>query len=431
MPVDTQTETMPVQVGLPFEILLLVMEASTQRTISKMMRTCQALYEDGARILLSGGVSLRTENSILSFIQFLCVDPASRIPHLRFLDIASGQLHMSAADELLWLITHPALALDSLTLREAGSLLKSHLSPSELITDGDPHDTLVTAFAQLRTLRHLTVGQCDALASTLIRTICSPLKTISIDFPSDGLRNQDEAESRNPIILLAKHSLTLEEISGSNFAIRPPEVLYDAVFPSVRKLSATYDPVWTSSTLVYVSAFPNLTHLSLTFAVPDSAVRAFDDVFFPLTRVLRRRAENKLNLESNAHMSAWKKLEELEGTVTDVLALGLTCHVPMLRLAGTMLPKSLEFQHVGVVLEDTRPTALAITIAGASTFGDTMGSLFGGPSAQQLRALEVELVFSASEGDVEIQQVLVRVLQTLSTQRTFARTRTSAYHPSL
>ncbi|KAM5545140.1 hypothetical protein V8D89_001251 [Ganoderma adspersum] len=414
MPFNTQTETMPVQVGLPFEILLLVMEASPRRTIAKMMRTCHALRDDGARILLSGGVSLGTENSILSFVQFLCVDPDSRFQHLRFLEIASGELHMSAADELLWLITHPSLALDSLTLREAGSFVKSKLSPSELIPDDDPHDTLVTAFAQLKTLRHLTVGQCDALASTLITTICSPLKTISIDFPSDGPRSEDEAESRNPIVLLAKHSATLEEISGSNFAMRPPQALYDTVFPSVWKLSATYDPIWNPLTLVYISAFPNLEHLSLTFAVPSSAVRAFDDGFFPLTRVLRRRDWNKLNLESNAHMSAWKKLEEWEGTVTDVLALGLACHVPMLRLSGTILPKSPEYQHVAVVLEDTRPTGLATTLGGASMFGDTMGSLLRGPSAQQLRALEVEVVFAASEGDVDIQEVLNNVATTLT-----------------
>ena len=408
---NTQTETMPVQMRLPFDILLIIMEASPRCTTAKMMRTCHALRDAGAKLLFDGGVSLTTERRIISFVQFVRADQDSRFQRLRVLEISAGELPVWAADDLWWFITHPSLALDSLALREADSILKSHISPSEPNTGGDPYETLVIAFAQLRTIRHLTIGQCGQRASTLIRTICSPLKTISIDFPSDGRINEDEAESRNPIVLLANHAATLEEISGSNFAMRLQQVLYRAVFPSVRTIHATFDAALCPRTSAYTAAFPNLTHFCIAFV--DHAPTPRWTEFPPATRELRRRFWNHRSLEGLAPMPVWTKLEEVEGTVLDVLALGLACQVHRVRLIGTILPRSPECQCVSLILDDTLPDCLAITIAGASTFGDTMGSLLRRPSAQQLRALEVKLIFSASEGDMYIHEVLVRVLTTL------------------
>ncbi|PIL32882.1 hypothetical protein GSI_05000 [Ganoderma sinense ZZ0214-1] len=389
------------------------MEASPQRTVAKMMRTCRALRDNGARIVLGGGASLRTEDHVLSFVQFLRADPTSRIQHLRDLDIGCGELPRCTADELLWLITSPLLALDSLALRKADSLLKSNISPSELTSDGDLN-VLVTALAQLTTVRHLKVSQCDNQACTLVRTICSPLKTISVHFPSDGPRNGDEAESRNPILLLAKHSATLEEISGSHFAMLQPHIIYDEVFPCVRRLSASYDAVWCHRTRAHVHAFPNLTHLRLSFA-DRGHVGVYHDTF-PTTRALRRRIWNRESLDAVTPRPAWKKLEELRGAVTDVLALGMASHVPMLRLVGMVMPRA--FRHVSTILEDLLPTGLAIAVAGALTFQERMGTLLSGPAAQQIRELELEVVFSAAEGDMDIHAVLVRsFFMTLSRRR--------------
>ena len=390
---------------LPFDILMLIMEASPQRTIVKMMYTCHAFRDAGARILVGRGVSLTTEN-ITSFVLFMRADKGSRFQYLHVLEIASGKLPRWAANELLSLITHPSLALHSLTIRDADLMLTSKPSSSEPIPNGRP-PLLVTALAGLTTLQHLTVDQCDQRACILVRTIRSPLKAISIGFIPDSGRTGDEVENQNPIVLLSKHSETLEEISGSNFTMHSGRLPYDAVYPSVRTINATYDKDWPPSTLAYVAAFPNLSRLSLTCPLAGVERRLGDGSV--LESVLERRAWNKRSLEAHTPRRMWKDLEEVEGSVTDVLALGLGCHVRMLRLSGTpILRKAPEYQHIAAILEDTQPTGLAIAVAGASSFCDTMSNLLRNPFAQQLRTLEVELVFSPSEGDMNVQKVLVR-----------------------
>ncbi|KAI1786634.1 hypothetical protein LXA43DRAFT_1033189 [Ganoderma leucocontextum] len=401
---------------LPFDVLLLILEVAPRRTMAKMTQTCYALRDGGARFLLGGGVSLATGNSIISFVRFLRVDAVSRFQYLRVLEIARGELPPRTVDALLWLILHPLLALDSLTLREADMMLTSTPSFLEPI-HGVDRPLLLTALAGLTTLRHLTVDQCDQRACSLIRTIRSPLKTISIDFIS--IPDREEVENWNPIVLLTNHSKTLEEISGSNFAMRRRDhewpVVYDVAYRLVRTINATYDIIHYPRTVEYLAAFPNLTHLSLTAAAADSSgwrVNTFCPVHFSLA--LRRRSWNKNHQETQTPRLTWRNLEEVEGNVTDILALGLACHVPKLRLLGTILLKSLEYEHLATVLEDTRPASLAITVSDASTFVDRMGNVLKDPSAQQLRALEVELVFGPSEGDMDIQTVLNDVATTLA-----------------
>ncbi len=392
---------------LPFDILLLIIEIASLPTAAKMARTCHTLHQSGARFLLNGGVALTSGDSITSLLQFLSADAVNRFQYLRTLELACGEIPPQNVYSLLGLISHPSLALNSLTLREAESMLKS--MPTVLAGNPPDHLSLVAAIARLTTIRHLTIhGHCAYYACRLIITIRSPLKTVSVDFAplGRGLRVED-IQRRNPILILASHSSTLEEISGSYFAMLPGDRVFDTVYPSVHTIKATFSNIF-PTTLPYIAAFPNLTHLSLT--TPVSSSRQGSDVSSRLERALQRRLWQRKIQENHALRRTWTKLEELEGGLTDILALGLLpCHVPMLRLTGTLSEKP-EYDHVKILLEDIRPTTLAIImhVADASTFGDTMGPVFSDPSAQQLRALEVELVFSASKGDVDIQMVLVR-----------------------
>ena len=114
---------------------------------------------------------------------------------------------------LLGLILHPSLALDTLLLQDGvgESMLSSAPSPSSSVIHGDRQPALITAVAELTTIRHLAVhGHCGHNACSLIKTMRSPLKTASLDFaPLDRGLRIDVLLRRNPGLALAKRNVTL------------------------------------------------------------------------------------------------------------------------------------------------------------------------------------------------------------------------------
>ncbi|KAM5545133.1 hypothetical protein V8D89_001244 [Ganoderma adspersum] len=392
--------------ALPIDVLLLIIAVSPLSAVGTMTRTCHALREVGARFLLDGGVSLIAGRSVVSFVHFMLADALTRFQCLRSLEIVTGALRPREVDALLELISHPSLALDSLILREANLMLKSIPAPQHSSEHADP-TPFIKAFSALTTLRHLTIDDCDQSACSLITAIRSPLKTISIGFTPryswEAL--EQDLEWQTPITLLAEVSGTLEEISATNVARSPGDVTCGVVYPSVRKVSVTYCPTLIPRTVAYTSAFPNLTHFSFTAAnahpIGDFHLASFN------------RHENQalmLNLERHGH--PWEHLEELAGGLADVYTLGLTCRVPKLRLIDPILVGMGALQ---AVLEDSRPTSLAVRFVGAHRFSD--GSLVTAlvyPCVQDLQTLEMEVCLDVDEDKVDVLDMLDYIGSTLA-----------------
>ena len=386
--------------ALPIDVLLLIMVVSPLSAVGTMTRTCHALREAGARSLLHGGVSLTTGRSVVSFVQFMLADALTRSQCLRSLEIATGALRPREAEALLELISHPSLALDSLTLREANLMLKSIPASQHSTEQADP-TPFIRAFSALTTLRHLSVDDCDQGACSLITAIRSPLETISISFTPrySGEGMEQELEWRTPIILLADFSETLEEISATNVARAPEDVMCGVVYPSVRKLSVTYCPTLIPRTVAYTSAFPNLTHFSFTAAnahqIGDFHLASFN-----------RHENQTLVLNPERHGRPWEHLEELAGGLADVYTLGLTCRVPKLRLIDPILVGIGALQ---AVLEDSRPTSLAVRFIGAHRFSDgSLVTALVNPCVEGLRMLEMEVCLDVDEDEVDVLNMLVR-----------------------
>ena len=173
------------QPGLPFDVLLVIIEISLLPTAARMTRKCHTLHDGGARFLLDSSVPLGTEGSAISFVQFMSADPLHRFQHLRTLELACGKISPPAVDALLGLISHSWLALDSLTLQDADAMLESTsaLVPSSSdIVRGRQVDALplLSAIAELTTIQRLNVfGDCGPQACKLIKAIRLPLRTVS------------------------------------------------------------------------------------------------------------------------------------------------------------------------------------------------------------------------------------------------------------
>ncbi|PIL32880.1 hypothetical protein GSI_04998 [Ganoderma sinense ZZ0214-1] len=357
----------------------------------------------------------------------MCADPVNRFQHLRSLELTCGKIPPPAVDALLTLILHSSLALDSLTLQDADAMLKSTLtsapSPSSVVHGGQLDQLpLIDAFTGLTTIRHLAIrGHCDLHAWRVIKSIRSPLKTVSIEFRASlgPVLTVNELLRRNPIITLASHSATLEEISGKHFAMHAQEgplgtvleeCLARTVYPAVRTIATTLGHLLIPRTAQLIAAFPNLTRLSLTPPINCAA----SEVSSRMEREMWRRLWQRELQELYTPGQTWAHLEELEGSLADIIVLGLLdCHVPTVRLTEA-LSEPLEYEHVKTVLEDIHPTELAITVSGASTFGEMMRPVLSDASAQQLRAMEVELVFTSAERNMNVRMVLNDVAATLA-----------------
>ena len=118
-----------------------------------------------------------------------------------------------------------------------------------------------------------------------------------------------DPDERNPIVLLARPSETLQELSGTGFEVDERLIKYGTVYPAVKKISAEYTQDSMPGTLVYVNAFPNLEYLALT-----SPYNQYEDASDDLnaSRIVheRRRAANMEDQEK--YQCTWQVLQEVK-----------------------------------------------------------------------------------------------------------------------
>ncbi len=389
------------------------MEHSCPRTIAALMRTCRALYRDskGPRLLLRNGATLATDIDVLSFSAFMFASvPNGRFRHLRSLTVSKGGFSNDAVRMLASIVAHAELRLDSLALIDAEGVLSSG-SPIWTGDEQAPRSALFDAFSSLATLKHIKMTSIDERAHRLLDHLPHTLVSADLAFDSPGAEwgALSDPETRNPIVRLGGSADTLEELSGAGFDVRPDAIGYDVVYPRVRRICASYKSGGAMpATAVYVHAFPGVESLALT--APRSLPWHDSGLTIMIER-LEARAVREANRDDQVNYGSWQHLRVVEGTAADVWALGLVCHVPELRLHGDNTSSGFALGAGGLrdVLEDVRPESLALTVAGSHVFGSDgpLSRVLREPVSQCLQALDVELVFQPSEGDVEFARLLV------------------------
>ncbi|RPD72195.1 hypothetical protein L226DRAFT_512037 [Lentinus tigrinus ALCF2SS1-7] len=391
--------------ALPLDLLLTLMETSSRSTTSRMMRTCRLLYNRGARILLGSGVFLSTSEDAISFLRFMLADTDARFPHLRSLKISRGNFSLSGVHALRGLLCHKSLALHTLILMDAESVLLS--DPARRNKSNTP--SLFMALANLRSLKNLVIDGCDVISFSLLRMMVCSLETASLNLGSyTSWSSITSADDRNPILLLMRSSHTLQELRGSCFDSSPETIKFDVVYPSVRLISASYSSSWMPATLAYINAFPNLEHLSLTCpshrfegngADPNSVLHLFSN------------RECNLNDQENYSIT-WEHLQEVSGSVIDLFVLGLVCQVPTVRVLDDISERMCRF--LRDVIADMKPTTLVMTVAGSGLFapGSPMNVVLRQAAAQHLRKLDLEICFAPCEWGANLDCILKNVRDT-------------------
>ena len=375
------------------DIMHVVMSYADRRVVSNIMKTCNALNSAGVRYLLEGEVSLRREERLLRFIRFLRAmhNPDEYLRRVTFLKkLSLGLYHPTEnaagiLEVLFETIARVASNFTSLKIFEAEALLAAHTP-------------LGAAIAKLATLTALHLSNASVQCAMLLRNLLSNLiladNSFSTREPGDEVVRHSNA---NPILLLQGSQSTFESLSTSLSVSSPDGPCYANV--TSLSLSCVNLPVIED----YIRVFPNI--LSLT---------TFEcDVFreYPWEELHRRET----SMIHQAQHGTWRSLRHYSGSVLELWIFGLTCQIPSIHLGFPQ--RGIDYYMLNVVLHDVRPSALALTLPGASCLLDE--DLCHVLSREgRLRELELRVLLhlngtdeSVSVGDVLVSSGFWRVFE--------------------
>ena len=316
------------------------MAVSQRSTISAFMKTCRALYTEGLKHLLLDGVQLPSTCQITKFATFMLTKDPSRFAYLRKLVLLVEFLAYTDAEvHLVQLLSHPSLALETLVLHPAETLVGCLTDPA-----------IRAAIGQLTTVKRLVAVGVDSYFAPLINRLPCHLESISISL---------KYSVREVLPTVAPFSDTLRTllvdsepcVLGGFFGADPRSCR----FPRVQTFGIVYHkyiPDLLASS-AFIETLPAITHLQLIPSDPPTTRR--------LVRVLGPSLESSQLPDGRRPESApsFPSLTECSGGLRSVYALHLDCTLSTLRLWQSVAADELHI--LRAVLEDTRPSRLCLS----------------------------------------------------------------------
>ncbi|KAI0326494.1 hypothetical protein GY45DRAFT_1258868 [Cubamyces sp. BRFM 1775] len=382
------------------DVLLAIMDVCPPAAIARLMRTCRMLYQAGPKRLLATGPYIGDSESpdgsdwfLRSFCLFLLAERCSRFRYL-------SQLHIGVT----W-IAHREVA----DMFHECVLRMSHLEVLSFVADLgallDYHPGFVDAFARLPRLKHLSISTRGKACYPMLKRMRPRLVSVSLrlwrDKDDDDL---DRLPDMNPVTLFVHSKDTLERLKCDTWeAFRvfkgSPQ------YPAMRHLTIDCEVLPATTTLV--RAYPNLTHLHINWTDLDSPA-AMPQY---LEALERRHLEN---VQAQNRMGRWSALEELEGSLEAIYAMGLTCNVERLLPRG--VTQEADLIMLDRVVNVMCPTHLQLwTLAecfGEGPFG--IPSILQKPASVRLKSLDIDLDFHHNaHPETPIAQYLALLIQTL------------------
>ncbi|KAI0364355.1 hypothetical protein BV20DRAFT_1039451 [Pilatotrama ljubarskyi] len=379
---------MSLQAVLNQDILLAVLEASSDQQVCLLMRTCRYFYDAGPRVLLRTTVRLHSETCLHQFLTFLRVQPERRFKLVRSLNLTFSELPESAALQLAQVL--PLMVnLRSLSLKTGDFVLGSRPS-------------LVAAFAALTSLQELRLWHVGEVSIKMLQNLQSRLVRVTL-----VLNGGDEPvlPEHHPAVLLAHSMGTLEVIEARGLRTHDqtsPDP--DLVYPEMRRLD--FESTGMPLTMTFINAYPNLTHLS--YSCKEGNITRF-----ALERREVYEAQHRLNIREQINARrTWNGLQQFVGSLSDLYLLGLTCPVDDVTLHDLeeVIPDMLE-----TMLGYARPQSLKLGRCSGTQLslptGGVCGALAAGSS--RLESLTVTVGLQENEAHVDIGRAMDGLLLSL------------------
>ncbi|KAI0656121.1 hypothetical protein C8Q70DRAFT_1014848 [Cubamyces menziesii] len=382
------------------DVLLAIMDVCAPATIARLMRTCRMLYRAGPKRLLATnpyiGDTVSSDGSdclLRSFCLFLMAERCSRFRYL-------PQLHVGVT----W-IAHREVA----NMFHECVLRMSHLEVLSFVADLDAlldcHPGLVDAFARLPRLKHLSISTRGKACFPMLKKMRSRLVSVSLrlwrDKDDDDL---DPLPDMNPVTLLIHSKDTLQRLNCETwdaFRVFPRNPQYLAM----RHLTIDCEVLPATKTLV--RAYPNLTHLHINWTDLDS-LTAMPEYLEGLER------KHLENVQAQDRAGRWSALEEVEGSLEGIYAMGLTCKVERLLPRG--VTQEADLIMLDRVVNMMCPTHLQLWTL-AEYFGEgpcDIPSILRKAASVRLKSLDVDLDFHHdAHPDAPVAHYLAFLLETL------------------
>ncbi|TFK89616.1 hypothetical protein K466DRAFT_651978 [Polyporus arcularius HHB13444] len=291
---------------LPLDVLYAVATFSRLPEVSALMRTCQTLYHEGAKIILHRGAALWGPKELASFVMFINAEELSRCRHLRGLSISDfyelGTLVDGAGHGLA-----AVLAANSFE-----SLRRLYLGHAEVVF----RDTqeLITAFANLPSLKAIALNGCGDLSITFLKGIKSKLTTPELTYLTEV--DQDSRSDYHPVVALQNVRETLQMLRVSEVTSSIDLALSFQPYPNldVLVIGGSEYPVLGP----YIRFCPNVKKLHIFI----SSYEQDDEVYLEELDDFR-----DINVEYQTQHGTWDRLEEVAGGVHDIYTTGLSCPI--------------------------------------------------------------------------------------------------------
>ncbi|KAI0639232.1 hypothetical protein C8Q77DRAFT_47336 [Trametes polyzona] len=337
--------------ALNFDVLHEVMVFSDTQSLVRLSQTCKILHRMGATLLLKRGpVVINDDAEFMSLYTFLQRHRLFPNHALRNLSFCIKQVPRERVNHFVSILENSP-ELETLRLAYAESVLNSE-SPS-----------VANAIVALTALRDLSLHRAKASTRDMLLSLYAPLERLDISYdepeaidPFDQALLANQIAEYHPLLICGNFASTLEELSSrfSNLLSNLP--LPEApVYANLHRL--TLDDDW-PFLRHWITSCPNLRELfCLSFhpdgdPTPDGPI---DDDW---------RATREENVQDQQLHGSWTLLQEFAGDVITTYLVGLTCHVPKVRIEGDVRPGRFTVM-LQETLEAVQPEYLRVRMRGS------------------------------------------------------------------
>ncbi|KAI0738336.1 hypothetical protein C8Q80DRAFT_272317 [Daedaleopsis nitida] len=368
------------------DILRTVLEEAERATIGTLMRTCRALYQEGARLLLSENVNvgLGGKKKLISFLRFMVAEDGRRWQFLSDVSIFGDPRFSSR---------HAKILADGIRRARNIRRLKLH-GIDEFLSS---HQDLTAAVASLPNVKHLEVSRAGKYCCKLLGSARWELLTAQLSLGGEGEGHWDEnlgLETRmHPAALLSTSQATLTELHC--YLWQPDKLSADSpVYPNVRKLEMDA-MIRYPATHEWVRTYPNVRSLDVSTIPADYEGQQED-----CDEVHAR------NRSAVASQGCWSQgLDELSANCADMYILGLTCRVRHVRVSLS----AWDLPFLARAMEYALPVRLDITISASLFTSAFMVHLEeAAPYLQELQECEITLDFFPEDQEMNVPRLMVQ-----------------------